>query len=824
MLPAVFAACVAAVNWQHPAGLVTEETLAEIREKLAQHDWAQEVYAEEKARVDEWVAVPREQLGKVFPTICGNVYHNFSCPDCRRRLHFKPFDADTFHCDTCGKDFPPETDAGIYSPGNKYHDSMYHGWACLFYQTAARRAMDMAVMGRVDQDDAYVKRAAELLLLFADTISGLPTDRPDEGQFSRILTYHREGDNKILNDLAVAYELVRDAMQPDERARVEGDVLRRMLEDCMLEPIYPYNHNNVYQWHRTILQTALALEREELIDWSFGYGDHDLVQQPEHRSLRRVIATHFKPDGAYWELCSGYHLYPLYHFCEVAVLSRNLSRMDPERFPAARYDFTDPESEGGRVIKNALEWFVSMAMPDRTVTIIGDSTVPRSGLDSYTATAEIGYRYFDVGAVGDYENLRKGKRSWVGLVYGAPEIVQRETSFTSSYLSSGWVSLRNEWAGNRVWVGLNAMQPGGGHQHGDRLTLTTYSHGELLALEKATPYNESVTRRLGTLSPSHNTVTVDMKSSKQGESLAGDEIPEVAVFFSGSFLKFAQLRADRLYPQTKVYRRSVALIEDIVIDLFEVEGGTTHDWMVHHAGPAPDVSRPLEPGDFEPKEWLANGTDRVLRAETDGDWTAQWQVDGVTSRLTMLGAEHTEIYALETYPIGNAIITPEHPPCQTLCVRRRYHAPFLAVWDAWRDEPNLLSVERVGDGNALYVKTRSSAYYVLFGKALVDFPGGVALKGDGAVSVLRNGDAVAYAGGTRLDVTTPEGRQSVCLSERGSAEADWRQDHVHGDKVMPVHYDTYGGQDHRRPSGHLAITFEGDLIASPLLREALRVP
>jgi MoxR-like ATPase len=87
--------------------------------------------------------------------------------------------------------------------------------------------------------------------------------------------------------------------------------------------------------------------------------------------------------------------------------------------------------------------------------------------------------------------------------------VARALPFTSSQLSSGWVSLRNEWQGNRAWIGLNALIPGGGHQHADRLTLLSYQQGQLLALEKATPYNESVTRNLGTLSPSHSTVTVD---------------------------------------------------------------------------------------------------------------------------------------------------------------------------------------------------------------------------------------------------------------------------------------------------------------------------
>jgi len=118
------------------------------------------------------------------------------------------------------------------------------------------------------------------------------------------------------------------------------------------------------------------------------------------------------------------------------------------------------------------------------------------------------------------------------LLYGAPDIEKHQTPFTSSYLSSGWVSLRSEFGGSRAWIGLNALIPGGGHQHADRLGLVSYSHGSLLALEKATPYNESVTRELGTFSQSHNTVTVDMTSQKQGESLTGDETPKATFFFT----------------------------------------------------------------------------------------------------------------------------------------------------------------------------------------------------------------------------------------------------------------------------------------------------
>ena len=239
-------------------------------------------------------------------------------------------------------------------------------------------------------------------------------------------------------------------------------------------------------------------------------------------------------------------MYSLNAFCEVAVISRNLSASDPRRFPAAQYDLTAPANPGSQVIRNALHWFISLALPDRTMPTIGDSMAPRAGMSDYFATAEVGYRYFDLQAVGDYETLRNGQRSWGALLYGAPQIVSTPLPYTSSYLSSGWVSLRNEWQGNKVWIGLNALVPGGGHQHADRLSLLSYSHGKLLALEKATPYNENVTRELGTFSPSHNTVTVDQTSQKQGEALSGDEVPVVAYFFAPSVAKFAELPADQM--------------------------------------------------------------------------------------------------------------------------------------------------------------------------------------------------------------------------------------------------------------------------------------
>ena len=354
------------IRWRHPAGLVTDKTITEINTKRTAQDWARRLYDGRKSGLEPWLKISATELRAVFPTKRGNVYHTFSCPQDRCRLKFDPFDDREFKCPICGKNFPPETDAGVYARSDRYHGTMYDGWICLFHLTASDVITDLGIFSRTEptEHEKYAMRAIELLMLYADVIEKLATKFDPSPQMSVLLTYHREGDNKILKNLATGYELVRDQMTPEQRARFERVVLQRMLDDLMLERIYTYDHNNVYQWHRTIIQTGLALERADLIDWSFGFGKWDDASEPEHRSVRRILAKHFKPDGAFWEMCSGYHLYPLNALCELAVVSRHLSQMDPNRFPAGRYDLTDEQNPGYQVIRNALVYVARAAGPD----------------------------------------------------------------------------------------------------------------------------------------------------------------------------------------------------------------------------------------------------------------------------------------------------------------------------------------------------------------------------------------------------------------------------------------------------------------------------
>jgi hypothetical protein len=252
-LPRVAMADDNVVRWAHPAGLVTEETIAEIRSKIATQDWARRMYSSRKDGLDRWLTVPAEELRRVFPRRRGNVYHNFSCPQDRCRLRFDPLEPDAFECPLCGTTFAPETDAGVYRPDERYAGTMYDGWVCLFHLDASQSAADLGLISRIElaADGAkYGARGVEILMLYADTLETLATKTDADPQMTVLLTYHREGDSAVLYQLARAYELLRDRMAPERRDGFERSVLLRMLDDLMLEPIYRYNHNNLYQWHR----------------------------------------------------------------------------------------------------------------------------------------------------------------------------------------------------------------------------------------------------------------------------------------------------------------------------------------------------------------------------------------------------------------------------------------------------------------------------------------------------------------------------------------------------------------------------------------------
>ena len=132
---------------------------------------------------------------------------------------------------------------------------------------------------------------------------------------------------------------------------------------------------------------------------------------------------------------------------------------------------------------------------------------------------------------------------------------------------------------------------GYGHQHDDVLAMTLFARGQERLGDIGYTHTRYRSWTLTTLS--HNTVTVD-GTDQHGGSLAAPSDGSLMLFVPGDDDVLAVVEADggRAYPDLDLYRRMLIQVgagEDAyVVDLFRVEGGSRHEYVLtgdaDHAG------------------------------------------------------------------------------------------------------------------------------------------------------------------------------------------------------------------------------------------------
>jgi hypothetical protein len=143
-------------------------------------------------------------------------------------------------------------------------------------------------------------------------------------------------------------------------------------------------------------------------------------------------------------------------------------------------------------------------------------------------------------------------------------------------------------------------------------------------------------------------------------------------------------------------------------------------------------------------------------------------------------------------------------------VRRKNDAPFLAVWDAWKDMPNLNAVTPGSGRRSVKIETQADSYYVVFGGGAA-FPDGVSLSTDSVFAIYRASGGLMFAGGTRATVTTSEATLRVAADDVASVSAEFADGKVAYDVSGDIQYDTWGGVDHYRKPPEVAVVIEGTL-------------
>ncbi len=136
---------------------------------------------------------------------------------------------------------------------------------------------------------------------------------------------------------------------------------------------------------------------------------------------------------------------------------------------------------------------------------------------------------------------------------------------------------------------------GYGHQHADVLSLLLFAQGRELLSDIG--YTHTLQRAWAMSTVAHNTVAIDGANQAMGSEKAPTDGSLVWYEANAAHLKSVSVDGRRVYPGlAKVYRRTLTVVDSsYAVDVFEVEGGRTHDYFLHGDADASGVAEASVP-------------------------------------------------------------------------------------------------------------------------------------------------------------------------------------------------------------------------------------
>ena len=706
--------------------------MAAIKEKVARHPWAKAAYDALIAAAEDWAKKKVE-----LPDRGGQSSSLYWCPKCAVKL--RTVDATTHECPGCGK---------VYS-GEPY-DSVVVG---MRHMALAQGAEDLGLAYQLTGETRYAGKACEILEGYAKRYLTYPRHdaqskdkvggrHPKAGDRSADARRDTQGKDKVgggrigaqilmesrwLVPIVRAYDLVWETLTPQQRTRIEDELLRPAAQLIMEERAAI---DSIQCWKNSAVGlVGLCLDDWRVADTAIA-GTYGL-----HRQLSGGIPADGLWHQGSWDC----------HYDAMAALVPLTEAM--------RHGGTDMY---GGPYKRLFLAPLLFALPNGRLPALNDSA--ECDADAAWPQYELAYArwrepLFAAALKGKPRTARES------LLYGVPELGPDAPLPTGSrnFAASGLAYLQCDEGRDAPVAILDYGPHGGGHGHPDKLQLLLYAQGESVAPDpggtsSALPlhgewYRETI---------SHNTVAVDEKPQKpcQGTLRGFHATPELAL---------AAASADDAYDGVRFARTVAMMPGGVVVDLVELASRDAHayDWAFHSYG---DFTTPLAlQKDFET---LGNGGGYQHIRQTVGCVTpdpvaARWLGEKAAVHLAVLPAKATRVFA------GDGYGQPATRKLPTFILRRwGREATFASALRVGGKDarPVALSAAAAPDGRQCLVVTADDETAALLiplssARALEGAKGNlppqlaIATDGEAAVVRLKAGKlrAVVLAGGRRLE-------------------------------------------------------------------------
>ncbi|MBN2498778.1 MAG: heparinase II/III family protein [Deltaproteobacteria bacterium] len=538
-------ACVPLPQRTSPRLLLDADDFNRVQAWATSHSWAEAELAGIRARADGWPEDHNARYGLSsweLPPEGGQWTLWYVCPDCGVSLVYEGPGRNV--CPVCGRNLT----------GWPY-DQVIYAWR---HSDAARAAQDLGLAYRLTGEIAYADEAAAILLAYADAYLGYPLHDVQGGQGSSGARASAQtlDESSWLIPLAWAYDLIADspALGDADRAHIEHDLLRAAVAVIRRNDA---GESNWQSWHNAaVAAVGFGLEDARLAAEAL-YGQSGFLFQMAHS---------VSADGFWYEGSWGYHFFALSPLVQTALMAE-MAGLDLFAEPGLHDMFASA---------------VRFSMPDLSLPPFNDSG--RQNLSAERDLYEVAYaRYLEDELVVPLVDEARGREALFWGLEQLPGISARALG-SLIFADAGYAVLRAGGSERAHYLALDYGPHGGWHGHFDKLGFVSFARGEVMGLDPGTqsyaaPTHETWDKQ----TVAHNTVVIDEHSQAEatGVLIRSVLLPDVG---------FARADAGPVYPDSARLVRTLALLPDYALDVFQVDStdGASHqiDLVYHNAGGA----------------------------------------------------------------------------------------------------------------------------------------------------------------------------------------------------------------------------------------------
>lgn len=670
----------------HPCGLYKQADVERAKRNIEKHEWARNVFEGLKRSAKFWMDCPDDKLPYWIPDL--TPFRVVDCPKCGAgwRFAWTPVGYEQIKCRNCGFTWPhpdyPEEDVQTFPdpiggqqkiPYHKGKPSTVYGSAkSRIFRLSGRlryhRVGRLASLGNVGKvyaltgDVEYARTVRKVLLRLAEVYPHyMPHDwRRVFEDYSNLQSGKLSGwklhDANTFIELATAYDLTYGSgvYSREDKVKIEEGCFREFAR--LMTETSPRGcciNDGPFAMGAGAL-AGLVLGDHKVIAWA--------IEPPD--GFIGFLRDYFLRDGHWYEASPSYEGMSLGRLYVAPEALRGYS--DPPSYTAAdRYDKLDLFEHP--LMKKILVAGAAERMPDGNLPPTNDSTF---GARYPRRRAEANCFWYPT-----ERNTRLmawafgGKAAESGDEYSLfrrdPDLdfskVEPLAPSSRSVVSpgAGYAILRTGDGPADAALVLDYGPHGSGHGHPDRLNILYYDFGKELVTDLGYLGAGHPNHPWIRSTASHNQVIVDGKPQARHGG-------ELEAFCGTGSVQAVIASAPTAYKGiVETYRRYVLLADHgpgkrYVVDLFEVKGGTDHQYAFHADGSQfapPDLE--FEAADAKTLGQPATGyrwLQEVKQAEAPGPFVCQWLSDekaGLGVRLHMMGAPRTRLYCAKANGLRN---------------------------------------------------------------------------------------------------------------------------------------------------------------------------